>query len=394
MHPMDPRGAKLGGIETHVRLILRRHPEDFSILFVGVDEFGDRPLGKITPLTLDGRSIDFLPVTRIGADAINVAGKTIAGSTTFRFAAGSLRHLRAIRAALQGGAASADLQRFEFAIVPKLLGLRHVQMVHGEGTKDARMDSLLTAHWHLHRLNERVALTLADRVLCVNPNILARFQREFPRVARKAEVMTVSVDTQQFNASPFDCADGVFRIFFAGRLDEFKDPPLMFRVLKGVHGKLGGRLEFHYAGTTDPHRYAEFAAIEGFTTRHGFMSADGVAALAARCHAGILTSYFEGMPCYLLETLASGRPFAAIRLPQYDPLIVPGVSGAMVERCDNGVRSESALIDAFIHLWGQIQRGAIDPARVHALVAPFSVETQMARLFAHHRALQGARLSS
>ena len=101
----------------------------------------------------------------------------------------------------------------------------------------------------------------------------------------------------------------------------------MFSVLAELGKRLSGKLEFHYAGTTDPNRYGEFAAIAPFTICHGFLPSDGVAALAAKCHAGILTSYFEGIPCYLLETLAVGRPFGAIRLPQYDPLIVEGISG-------------------------------------------------------------------
>lgn len=386
---MDPRGAKLGGIETHVRLILRRHPDDFSVLFVGVDEIGDRTLGAVTRIAMGERSVDFLPVAHIGGDKINLAGKTITGSTTFQFATGALRYLLSIRKALKGSCASADLQRFEFAILPRLLGLKTIQMVHGEGSKDEKMDSLIKAYWFLHRFNEKLALTLASRIFCVNPNILQRLERAFPKAAMKAEVMTVSVDTRLFHASPFDCADGVFRILFAGRLDEFKDPPLMFRVLKALHARLAGRLEFHYAGTTDPNRYAAFAAIAGFTTRHGFMTAEGVAALAARCHAGILTSFFEGMPCYLLETLASGRPFAAIRLPQYDPLIVEGVSGFLVERSAPDAACEAALTEALARLWADIQRGAVDPAKVHELALPYSVENQMARLFAHHRALQG-----
>ena len=75
-----------------------------------------------------------------------------------------------------------------------------------------------------------------------------------------------------------------------------------------------------------------------------------------------------------------------------DPLIVPGVSGALVERRDDIAASEAALADAFAGLWSQIQAGAVDPARVSALVEPYSVNTQMARLFAHHRALQGGCL--
>ena len=335
------------------------------------------------------RTIDFLPVASIGADAINLAGKSIGGSTTFRFATGALRHLLAIRSALGKATASADLQRFEFALIPRLLGLKTVQMVHGEGAKDQKMDSLIKTYWFLHRFNEGLALRLAARVLCVNDNIVKRMRSLYPAAAAKAEVMTVSVDTGHFTPQPFDPGDGVFRIVFAGRLDEFKDPPLMFRVLASLRERLGGRVAFHYAGTSDPHRYPEFAAIAGMTVRHGFLDGDGIKALLRKCHAGILTSYFEGMPCYLLETLSAGRPFAAIRLPQYDPLVVAGISGALVERSEPDAACHEALVDAFAALWADILAGRIDPAQVHARVDPYSIENQMARLFAHHRALQG-----
>jgi glycosyltransferase involved in cell wall biosynthesis len=388
MHPMDPRGIKLGGIETHVRLVLERHPEDFRVLFVGVDEIGDLKIGEVTTLVQEGREIDFLPVARIEPDAINVAAQSLARSTTLRFALGALRRLPAIRAALRGGRASADLQRFEFALLPKLLGLKSVQMIHGEGSKDQKMDSLLKKHWVLHRVNEAIALALADRVLCVNENIVRRLETTRPRAARKCEVMTVSVDQRRFVAKPFDCSDNIFRIVFAGRLDAFKDPPLMFRVIAGVHARLAGRVEFHYVGATDPARYPESALIENFLVRHGYQPSAAVAETIARCHAGILTSFFEGMPCYLLEALSVGRPFAALRLPQFDPLVIPGTSGALIERTDPDETCEKQLIDAFVSLWDDIRSGRIDPFAVGKLVEPYSVERQMSRLFAHHRTLQ------
>jgi glycosyltransferase involved in cell wall biosynthesis len=389
MHPMDPRGSKLGGIETHVRLILSHHPSDFSVLFVGIDECGDLREGEIVELAIGDRSIDFLPVAHIDAQSINLPSRRITQSTTFRFALGALRHLQRIRTAVKGSPASADLQRFEFALLPKLIGLPTVQMIHGEGAKDQKMDSLIKKYWFLHRANEWLAVHLADRIFAVNPNIVERLARLMPRAARKAEVMTVSVDTRRFAPRPFDCADGILRIFFAGRLDEFKDPPLMFTVLAALHARLSGKLEFHYAGTTDPARYREFGGIAPFTTCHGFLTADGIAELAAKCHAGILTSYFEGMPCYLLETLAAGRPFCAIRLRQYDPLIVDGVSGKMVERGEDAALSAARLVDAGVELWDAIRAGRIDPAAVHARIAPYSVDKQMTRLFERHRTLHG-----
>ena len=389
-YPLDPRGAKVGGIETHVRLILQHFPPDFRVTLVGVDEIGDRVLGRSAPLRIGDRTIDFFPVVHIPSDRINLAAKTLLSSTTLLFVAGIVRHVVALRSATRrkdGPPATADLQRFETALIPRLLGIKAVQMVHGEGSRTDRMDSLIKKLWFIHALNEKIALKLASRILCVNATILARLKREFPDAAGKAEVMTVSVDPQVFKIAPFDLEDGVFRVLFAGRLDEFKDPPLMFRTFADLHRRLEGRFAFHYVGTSDPARYSEFAAIQSFTVRHGFQTAADVARLAAACHAGVLTSYFEGMPCYLLELLSVGRPFVAIRLPQYDSVIVEGVSGTLVERADTVDASVERMSSAFETLWADIRERRIVPERVHGMIEPFTVERQMSRLFALHREL-------
>jgi glycosyltransferase involved in cell wall biosynthesis len=389
LHPMDPRGQKLGGIETHVRLVLARHPDDFRILFVGLDELGDLEIGKIVPLDVEGRRIDFLPVTRVPVERINKAATSVLASTTLRFALGALRHITAIRRGLKGEPASAEIQRFEFALLPKLLGLKSVILVHNEGTRKDKMDSLLKKYWFVHRLNEWVALTLTDRIFGVNPNIMKRLEALSPRFAAKSMLMSVSVDMQRFNARPFDVDDGIFRICFAGRLDEFKDPPLMFATLARLKEILG-RLEFHYVGATDPKRYSEFEAIASATIAHGAQSSAGVATIMTRCHAGILTSFFEGLPVYLLEMLASGRPVGAIYLPQYDPLILPGKTGFLVERASTPAASADALAAAFAALWNDIKAGRLEPAAIRLEADPYSIANQMSHLFSCHRALQSS----
>lgn len=391
---MDPRGDKLGGIETHVRLVLARHPETMSILFVGVDEIGDLPLGAVAPLDHEGRRIDFMPVAHVPADRINKAAKRVGQSTTLRFALGLVRHLAAIRRTLPHGRASAEIERFEFAIIPKLLGLPLVLLVHNEGMREDKMDSLLKRYWFLHRFNERVALTLADRVVAVNASIAERIERLSPALARKTEVMSVSVDTERFVPGPFANEDDAFHICFAGRLDDFKDPPLMFVTLARLAGALAARpagrfrrVVFDYVGASDPARVPEFAAIADLTVRHGVRKAPEVATIMRRAHAGIITSYFEGMPCYLLEMLASGRPVGAIALPQFASLIIPGFSGALVDRRATRDASAEALATAFVDLAAAVAAGRLDPAAIGALAEPYSVATQMGRLFARHEAL-------
>ena len=383
LHSIDPRGGKVGGVETHVRLMLSRHPDNVSVLLVGIDERGDLEIGKPVKVDFDGRTIDFLPVVHIPGEAMRAAAKTISQSVTLRFTLGVMRHLLTIRRLAAGDTASTEIERFEQAIPAWLIGHPVVQLVHNEETKGDKMDSILGRHFWIHRLSEKIGLALATRVVGVNPNIIARYEREMPRVARKSEFMTVSVDTERFPAAPFPSGD-VFRVAFAGRLDAFKDPPLMFETLRRLHAKLDGKLEFHYVGTSDPHRDKEFAAIEPFTIRHGFQTGDGVSAIMRNCHSGILTSYFEGMPCYLLETLSSGRPMGAIRLSQYDPLIEAGVSGFLVERPEDREAAAEAMADGFVRLAKDIAAGRLDPEAIRAKVTPYSVAVQMPKLFERH----------
>jgi glycosyltransferase involved in cell wall biosynthesis len=386
LHPIDPRGAKVGGIETHVRLMLSRHPDTVSVLLVGVDERGDLEIGKTVVLDIDGKKVDFLPVVHIPDEAINVVAKRLTQSVTLRFTLGVMRHLLTIRRLARGNTASTEIERFELAIPARLIGHKVVQIVHGEGSKGDKMDSLISRYWWLHQLNETIALRLASRVVGVNPNIIARYEREMPKIAAKAEFMTVSVDTERFPAAPFPATD-VFRIVYAGRLDAFKDPPLMFETLRRLHAKLGGKLEFHYVGTSDPHREAEFAAIEAFTVRHGFQTGAGVSEIMRNSHAGILTSYFEGMPCYLLETMSSGRPVGAIRLQQYDPLIENGVSGFLVERPEDREAAAEAMADGFASLAADVFAGRLDTQAIRDKVTPYSVAVQMPKLFERHLAI-------
>ncbi len=387
---MDPRGGKVGGIETHVRLVLAHHPASTRLLLVGLDEVGDARLGIVRTLDVAGRTIDFLPVARVDPAAINTAARSIRRSTTLRFALGMIRHLPAIRRALGGAPASVEVERFEFALVPRLLRRPFVLIVHNEGTRADAMDSLLKRYWYIHRLNEKLALALADRVFAVNAAIAERISRVSAAAGARTAVLSVSVDATVFAPGPFPERDDAFHVCFAGRLDAFKDPALMIASLARLDAMLAARpagrfhrLAFDYVGASDPGAVPGFAAIAARTVRHGIRQASEVAAIMRAAHAGLVTSFFEGLPCYLLEMLASGRPVAAIHLPQFEPLVT-GASGALVARGADLADSARALAAALHGLATGIADGAMDPAAIAALARPHSVEAQMGRLFACH----------
>jgi glycosyltransferase involved in cell wall biosynthesis len=387
IHPIDPRGNKVGGIETHVRMMITHAPRDWQILLVGVDGRGDCRLGEIQRLAMDGRAFDFMPVLRFSDDHTQAA-RSIFASLTFRFGLGLMRHFPALRRTVRAApSATIELQRFEFAVLGPLLGRPIVQVIHGEGARTDKMDSLIKKFWFVHRANEEVAIRLASRIICVNPNILARLEREKPDAAKRAVFMPVAVDTDVFTAADFDKSDGIFRVVFAGRFDEFKNPPLMFETLRRVHDRLGGKFEFHYIGTSEPARYSEFELVRAFTTFHGFRTSREVAAIMKRCHAGILTSWFEGMPCYLLELLAAGRPIVAVTLPQYKLVIEQGSNGYLVERDDDSGRLAGVLADRLVETWSAIRNGTMSAAAIREHVIPYSVDEQLHQHFARHRQL-------
>ena len=399
-HPMDVRGRKLGGIETHVRLVLAHHPASMSVLVVGVDEIGDCELGRVRRVAFEDREVDFLPVMRANAEVLNAAARRLTRSTTLRFLLAALRHLPDLRRAIGGADASCEIERFEFALLPKLLRLPTVLIVHNEGTREDKMDSLLKRYWFIHLANERLALTLADRVFAVNAAIAERVAAFGARLAGKTEVLSVSVDTRRFRPIPFDMSGATFRVCFAGRLDAFKDPPLMFATLARLAERLaaspvGGfrHLAFDYVGASDPALVPEFGAIAALTTLHGTRAAPEVAAIMGGAHAGLITSFFEGMPCYLLETLASGRPVVAVALPQFASLIKAGRSGRLVARSEDRAATAAALAEAMHAVAAEIASGRLDPMLIAASIEPFSVERQMGRLFACHEALAASARS-
>ena len=390
IHSFDPRGAKVGGLETFIRDMLAFLPDDFSFLMIGVDAIGDQKLGQVSKQTFRGKSYDFLPVLHFPDDKAREAAKSIGDSITFQFMKGLIKHLPAVRRTLKEQPASVDLQRVEFATLVKGLGIPFVQMLHGEGAPKLKMDSLLKSYRAVHNINEKLAVMACDKFLCVNPIITERIRATYPRQAHKIDTLSTWVDTKTFAPSPF-ANDGTFRIAFAGRLDLFKVPSLMFKTVQALRKKIGNGVEFHYMGTSDPYRFAEFKAIEDISTLHGFKSAAGVADVLRHVHAGILTSEFEGMPFSVLETLGSGRPMCSIHLPQLECVIKPGLSGIQIARSDSEDDMAHRLADAFADVRGQMLSGALTPEGVASCIRDFTPERQLAKCYDNHRQIQRTR---
>jgi glycosyltransferase involved in cell wall biosynthesis len=391
IHPFDPRGEKVGGLETYIRDFITFHPADTDLLFIGVDSAGDLNLGEIHRLTFRGRNFDFLPILQYSDRQAREAARSIRSSLTGQFFVALLRHFGLIARLIRSRRCSIDLRRVEFSWLPALLRLPFVQMLHGEGAPNLQMDSLLRKYSFVHNAGERFAVATSTKFLCVNPFITERLQKTYPRRKDKIDTLWTWVNTDIFQPQPIPPTTAPFRIVFAGRLDEFKDPPLMFRAIGRLRQRLNGGVEFHYIGTSDPHRFAEFTEIEDITVRHGFKDAAGMAATLAGAHAGILTSEFEGMPRFVLETLGVGRPVVAVHLPQLESVIHDGDSGFLVPRNGSADDMAEALAQRFTDVRDAINAGEMDPVRIAGAIADFTPGMQLARVFRYHQEIQNAR---
>ena len=252
LHPFDIRGTKVGGLETYLRDFVTFCPENTRALFVGVDSIGDLELGRIYEISFRGRTFEFMPILYYPDDKAREAARRIRDSITAQFFVAVIRHLPSIARAFRRRRCSIDLRRVEFAWVPFLLRVPFIQMLHGEGVPRLRMDSLLKKYNFIHNLGERFAMATSRKFLCVNPLITERLRRTYPRYKAKIDTLVTWVNTNIFRPEPMP-EIGPFRIAFAGRLDAFKVPSLMFKAIARLREKLPG-VEFHYISTSDPTR--------------------------------------------------------------------------------------------------------------------------------------------
>lgn len=394
VHPFDIRGTKIGGLETYIRDFITFCPENTRVLFIGVDAVGDMKLGQVTETMFRGRTFDFLPILRYSDDQAREAARKLRDSITAQFFASLVMRFPTVARALRERHCSIDLRRVEFAWLPVALRLPFIQMLHGEGVPQLPMDSLLQRYRFVHMLGERFAVGTSRKFLCVNPMITERLRKTYARQADKIDTLWTWVNTDIFRPQPFPEPVSPFRIVFVGRLDEFKRPRLMFKTIARLRAKLGGAVEFHYIGTSDPTRFAEFSAIEDITVRHGFQDAKGVASVLARAHTGILTSEFEGMPRCVLETLAVGRPVVAVHLPQLEAVIHDGESGYLVSRGSPDDDIVDTLVARFVEVRNAIADGAMDPMVVAAKIKTFTPDAQLARVYRLHHEIQRGDISA
>jgi glycosyltransferase involved in cell wall biosynthesis len=384
LNSADPRGKKVGGIETYIRDYIYYHPEDMDLLFIGADEIGDLPVGKITETEFRGRKFKFLPLYRLDS-AINKYTGTVSQSETFKFARTLTENWLLLRSLLRGGKYSVEVRRPEYAPIIWTMGVPVIQMIHVWGGKDKQQSGVLAKYSWIRHSSEFVSAAVVKKFYSVNSDLTEMFRKRYPIFKNKFDTLTTWANTSIFQPSEFNFDADWIDVIYAGRMDKFKRPDIMFSVIAELQ-KLTGRVRFHYVGDGDTEQFPEFAAIRNITTRHGIMASPQIAEVMARCQMGILTSDFEGMPRFVMELLTSGRPAVCLHLPQLEDVIRDSETGFLIRRGPDQVQEHARrMLETY-----ELARGAkLSPMTLRQAVEPFSPQSLLGKIWRDHRRLHG-----
>jgi glycosyltransferase involved in cell wall biosynthesis len=298
-------------------------------------------VGLIAPESGRGAEIraegfDFFPLEmqRTGLNPLEEARAVARIAAIYRRERPDIVHHVALKSALYGTLAARACR--VPAIVNSITGLGYAFT--GEGMKRAALrlviSNLLKVALHSRRV----------RVVFQNPDDRALFLgRGIVDPARCAIVRGSGVDTDRFVPSPEP--DGPPVVLLAARLLWDKGIGELVEAARVLRGE-GLPLRVVLAGDPDPANPACIprATLDGWRDE-GLVELPGhvkeMPALLRGAHVACLPSYREGLPLFLLEAAASGRPCVAADVPGCREAVRHGENGLLVE-----VRDGRALADA------------------------------------------------
>ena len=210
----------------------------------------------------------------------------------------------------------------------------------------------------INQLDDRstTLLRFACSVFCAKTVVLttqtlADYRRMFKTPARKLECIPNWIDEALYRNAPFACMESK-SIVWAGRLDKEKGPDKLFDIAKRLaSGNSDWHIDVYGARVLsdegfDLEKAVEEEGLSPFVRLCGRYS--DVSEVFPRYSVGILTSYREGLPLFLLEGMAFGLPLVSFDVDTGPrDLIDDGVTGFLVEPydCDAYAAALQTLMD-------------------------------------------------
>jgi glycosyltransferase involved in cell wall biosynthesis len=387
IHPMDPDGRKIGGIETFVSQFVDFSPPDFRIRLVGITTDPVRhPPGRWIPCRMGEREIDFFPLHYVSRPERK---PLVPLSLTCFFRIVQARPQ--IRAGLKNSLLT--FHRPE-CVLPFLPPRRPALLfVHSHPGRIGSRHS--ASRWRrfsgLYARLEKPILERMERVYCVSREALDYYHDRFPAWREKFEFQPTGVNHRIFyRRSPAAVREIRERflaerrlapdtplVLFVGRFVAPKNFPLLLAAFAAARRRRPG-LKLLLVGEGRLEREIRTAVDNLGLGRDvlflGRRRPEEIAGIIPACSVFLSTSAFEGMPISLLEALNCGLPAVVTGVGETKNVVRDGESGRVVFSAD-----PEALAGAVEEV---ISRPDVyTPEKAIAAVEPYLVEKTLAGVY-------------
>lgn len=314
----DPEYPVPGGIDTHIRSLVRYCPDDVKLRLVGVDAVGDKPLGEWAEYRVGNRVVEFMPVARLDPSDMRRSRP---------HSAWVARGVRKYRPAPDTDIVATH--RLSLGVVALKLYPRsgHVQYLHGTGVDEfkAGSGSLFRHAFFAHRWLERYVIPRSIDVVVFSKTGAERL-RAISEVVRFSPNWFDPAEFFPATAEPVRKT----RILWPCRIEPQKNPELAIEVMTALPDRY--RLTVAGIGSMEEamRRQAANSPAAGRINFLGAVPKTQIGAVMREHHILMMTSRFEGFPYAVVEGLASGLPVVTTAGGEPNGIVRDRVNGARV----------------------------------------------------------------
>jgi len=340
IHPLDPFGFGIGGINTFIKGFIKYSPEYFDISFIGISsDCKARPSRKWAKLNFGDRKFDFYPLFY---EKDENKKRIIPLTLRFTF------YLKILKIKIHRGILLFD--RIEPAIVFRKKYLPKIVIIHNDVNKRLKNESEVT--WSkfpwLYSLYENFIMNFFNIVYTVNKNNLIYYKSKYYRQKEKFYFLPTWADTEIFypiNKKKEEIRKEILIknkdltitgkwILFVGRLQLQKAPLRLIETFHEYHKKnknnylliIGeGNLEQKIKN------YVRKLELEKSVFFIKSINQNELVKYYCASDVLLLTSNFEGMPRCVLEALSCGLPVVSTNVGEVNMVVKNDFSGEIVQ---------------------------------------------------------------
>jgi glycosyltransferase involved in cell wall biosynthesis len=362
VYPTDPRGNKVGGIETFLRGFIKFAPADFLINFIGITSH-PMPLKKWVTVDVKGKAINFFPVLFEKNENVK---STIPLSLRFVLQ-------------LSGAGVKLEEQVLIFNRIEPVFLFRKskspkIGFIHTDIEKQI-LKKESEVFWRyfpgVYSWFENKVFACLDHIFVVNEKTISLYKNKYSSIAFKFNFIPTWADTEIFSVADNSKIDLRVQKFgndskmklnepfflYVGRFQEQKAPLRVLESFFEYYKKNGiGNLILVGDGNLKV-KMNEFIAQSGIGTRVYFFNEQPQAELASFYRLAdllLLTSNSEGMPRCVVEALRCGLPVVTTDVGEVRRMVKNGYSGEVVSSfCPSDIAASMTTVIANIQRYSK-----------------------------------------